>query len=64
VSLFTPSRASSEQAVNTIEETANSKAVVESRDNKVAFYENLLYEVAGEPVDGVTFRCIRMEKDL
>jgi len=46
------------------EELGYSKAVVESRDNKVAFYENLLYEVAGEPVDGVTFCCIRMEKDL
>ena len=40
------------------------KAVVESRDNKVGFYERLLYEVAGEAIEGETFRCIRMEKDL
>ena len=40
------------------------KAVVESRDNKVGFYEQMLYEVCGEAVDGETFRCIRMEKDL
>ena len=41
-----------------------SKTVVESRDNKVGFYENLLYEVTGEPVEGETFRVIKMEKDL
>ena len=46
------------------EELGFSKAVVESRDNKVAFYEQMLYEVCGEVVDGETFRCIRMEKDL
>lgn len=46
------------------EELGCGKTVVESRDNKVAFYESLLYEVVGEPVDGETFRCIRMEKDL
>ena len=46
------------------EEMGYSKAVVESRDNKVAFYEQMLYEVCGEAVDGDTFRCIRMEKDL
>ena len=37
---------------------------VESRDNKTGFYEKLMYEVAGEPVNGETFRCIRMEKQL
>ena len=46
------------------EELGYGKAVVESRDNKVGFYEKLLYETTGEPVDGETFRCIRMEKDL
>lgn len=40
------------------------KAVVESRDNKTAFYEQLGYVIAGEAVDGDTFRCIRMEKKL
>ena len=40
------------------------KTVVESRDNKIEFYEALGYEVTGEMVDGETFRCIRMEKDL
>ena len=46
------------------EELHYAKAVVESRENKVGFYEQLLYEVCGEAVDGDTFRCIRMEKDL
>ena len=46
------------------EELGFAKAVVESRDNKVGFYENMLYEIAGEPTEGATFRCIRMEKEL
>ena len=46
------------------EELGFSKAVVESRDNKVAFYEQMLYEVCGEMTEGDTFRCVRMEKDL
>ena len=46
------------------EEMHYPKTVVESRDNKVAFYEELGYEVCGEPVCGDTFRCIRMEKVL
>jgi len=54
--------------VNACEEWAEDlrylKTVVESRDNKVEFYEELGYEVTGEAVDGETFRCIRMEKDL
>ena len=41
-----------------------SKAVVESRENKVGFYEQMLYEACGEVIDGETFRCVRMEKDL
>ena len=40
------------------------RTVVESRDNKAAFYEQMGYEVCGEPVDGETFCCIRMEKEL
>lgn len=46
------------------EELGYSVAVVESRENKVGFYEQLLYEPCGEAVDGATFRCVRMEKDL
>lgn len=46
------------------EELHYSKTVVESRENKVGFYEQMNYEVCGEAADGETFRCIRMEKDL
>lgn len=46
------------------EDLGFSKTVVDSRDNKVEFYEKLLYEAVGEPVEGETFRCIRMEKEL
>ena len=46
------------------EELRYTKTVLESRDNKVEFYELMGYEVCGEPEDGDTFRCIRMEKDL
>ena len=46
------------------EELGYGKTVVESRDNKVGFYERLMYEAVGEAVEGETFRCIRMEKDL
>ena len=46
------------------EELGYSKTVVESRENKVAFYEQMLYEVCGEAMAGDTFRCIRMEKEL
>lgn len=45
-------------------EMGYTKTIVESRDNKVAFYEGLGYEIRGEAVDGDTFRCIRMEKLL
>lgn len=41
-----------------------SNAVVESRDNKVKFYEQLGYEICGEPIQGDTFLCIRMVKNL
>ena len=40
------------------------KAVLESRDNKTAFYERLGYAIVGKAVEGDTFRCIRMEKAL
>ena len=46
------------------EELGYEKTVVDSRKNKVGFYEQLLYEVCREAVDGETFRCIRMEKVL
>ena len=46
------------------EELGFSKAVVESRDNKTEFYEQIGYEICGEALQGDTFRCIRMEKDL
>ena len=46
------------------EEMNYAKAVVESRDNKIGFYEQMDYEKVGEAVDGDTFRCVRMEKDL
>ena len=40
------------------------KAVVESRENKTAFYLGMGYTICGEAVEGNTFRCIRMEKEL
>ena len=40
------------------------RTVLESRDNKVEFYKQMGYEVCGEAVEGDTFRCIRMEKQL
>ena len=42
-----------------------SRSVVESRDNKTKFYEQLEYKITGDGyIDGDTFRCIRMEKEL
>ena len=46
------------------EEMNCAKAVVESRDNKIGFYEQMDYEITGEALNGDTFRCVRMEKDL
>ena len=46
------------------EELYYAKTVVESRDNKVEFYRQMGYEICGEAVEGDTFRCIRMEKEL
>ena len=48
-----------------IRELGRSVAVLESRDNKTAFYEGLGYVITGDAfIDGDTFRCIRMEKRL
>ena len=47
------------------EELGYSRTVVESRDNKTEFYRKLGYRESGAPpVEGDTFRCIPMEKDL
>lgn len=46
------------------EELGHSVAVVESREDEVPFYEQLLYEPCGESPDGATLRRVRMEKDL
>ncbi len=46
------------------EELGFLRSVVESRDNKTGFYAQLGYEISGEALQGDTFRCIRMEKDL
>lgn len=46
------------------EELGFSKAVVDSRDNKIGFYDQLGYEICGEALQGDTFRCIRMIKDI
>lgn len=48
-----------------IGELGYKKAVLESRDNKTEFYRRLGYAECGEPfIEGDTFRCIRMAKDL
>ena len=46
------------------EEEFYSKTIVESRDNKIGFYESMGYEITDQTVDGDTFHCIRMEKVL
>ena len=46
------------------EELGFEKAALESRDNKIEFYEKLGYRITGETVEGETFRCIKMEKAL
>ena len=46
------------------EELGCLRTILESRDNKVEFYEQMGYEVCGEAEEGETFRCIRMEKQL
>ena len=40
-------------------------AVLESRDNKIPFYEQMGYQAdLNAPIVGETFTCYRMEKDL
>ena len=46
------------------EEMNCARAGVESRENKIGFYRQMDYEITDEVVDGDTFRCVRMEKDL
>lgn len=47
------------------EEQGFSHAVVDSRDNKIAFYEFMGYEITGGKAScSDTFQCIRMEKEL
>ena len=46
------------------EELGFTKTVLESRDNKIDFYLQMGYEIRGEAVEGETFRCVRMEKEL
>ena len=41
------------------------KAVVESRDNKIPFYESMCYVAdLNQKIEGETFTCYRMEKNL
>lgn len=41
------------------------KAVVESRDNKITFYESMSYVAyLKQKIEGETFTCFRMEKNL
>ena len=40
------------------------KSILESRDNKVEFYQKQGYTITGEAEDTGTFRCVRMEKEL
>ena len=39
-------------------------SVLNSRDNKTAFYEQMGYEIRGGEVNGGTFSCVRMEKEI
>ena len=46
-------------------ELGYTSAVVESRDNKIPFYESMGYVADfGQKIDGETFTCFRMEKCL
>ena len=40
------------------------KSVLNSRDNKTAFYEQMGYEIRGGEVNEGTFSCVRMEKEI
>ncbi len=53
------------EAENWLSELGFARAVVESRDVAVGFYQNLGYAVTDTKViHGDTFDCVRMEKDL
>ena len=57
------------QVVREAEEWAKelgfTKAVVESRDNKIPFYESMGYVAdLNQKIEGDTFTCYRMEKNL
>ena len=53
------------EAENWLRELGIEKAVVESRDVAVGFYEKLGYTVTdGSVIHGDTFACIKMEKPL
>ena len=45
-------------------ELGYTRAMLDSRDNKIAFYQNLGYTVCGTLEVGETFSCIRMQKEL
>ena len=50
---------------NWAEELGFTHAVVDSRDNKTGFYEQMGYEITGgKACCSDTFQCIRMEKEL
>jgi len=53
------------EAESWLRDTGAVKAVVESRDVAVGFYEKLGYTVADSSIiHGETFDCIRMEKTI
>ena len=53
------------EAESWLRELGSTKAVVESRDVAVGFYEKLGYTITdGSIIHGDTFDCIRMEKEL
>ena len=54
-----------EEAEAWARELGYTSAVVESRDNKIPFYESMGYVADfGQKIDGETFTCFRMEKCL
>ena len=53
------------EAENWARELGYTSAVVESRDNKIQFYENMGYVADySQKIVGDTFTCFRMTKDL
>lgn len=53
------------EAEDWAKELGYTTAVLESRDNKIPFYEQMGYKTdTGVPVVGETFTCYRMEKEL